>query len=262
MLRHDALPDSFQDGELRRATQHRNATGCALSRADRSREGAPHAHGVLLAFRDHRLRVLVADDRTRGSIRLLADEDAVDGSGLLQTRCRVDDVAGDDPFSLRRTRGERHESLSGVDCDADLQFELRLGSIQLFNGRAHREGGSDCTFRIVAVDHGRSENRHHGVAYELLDRAAKGLDLAPDASEVWREDRPHVFRIEPFCAGGEADQIREQDGDDLALLGEALRLIGKRLRAGKAELRDRRVLLPTVRTDHHRQSVRTKAERV
>ena len=35
--------------------------------------------------------------------------------------------------------------------------------------------------RIVLVRHGRAEDRHHGVADELLDRAAEPLDLAGDA---------------------------------------------------------------------------------
>ena len=46
------------------------------------------------------------------------------GAASCKTRRGVDDVARNDAFSLRSARTERHESLAGVDGDADLQLEL------------------------------------------------------------------------------------------------------------------------------------------
>ena len=144
---------------------------------------------------------------------------------------------------MRGARSERHESLAGVDRDADLQLELGIAPIQLVDGDTHREGGSNGALRIVAVSDRRTEHRHHRVADELLDDAAEALDLRAHPREVGRQDRPDVLRVEALGAGREADEIREEDGDDLPLLEQALRLVGQRFRAGKAELRNRRVLL-------------------
>ena len=43
---------------------------------------------------------------------------------------------------------------------------------------------------------GRAEERHHGVADELLHRAAEALELRAQALVVGREDRPHVLGVE------------------------------------------------------------------
>ena len=151
---------------------------------------------------------------------------------------------------MRSTRGDRHQSLAGVDGDTDLQLELRIVAVQLIDGSAHRKAGSDRALRIVAVSHGRAEHGHHGIADELLDDAAERLDLGANPGEVRRQDRPDVLRVEALCPRSETDEIGEENRDDLAFLGEAMRLVGKRLRASQAELRDRRVLLAAAGTDY------------
>ena len=90
----------------------------------------------------------------------------------------------------------------------------------------------------------------------------KALDLRAHPREVGRQDRADVLRVEALGAGREADEIREEDGDDLPLLEQAVRLVGQRFRAGKAELRNRRVLLAALRANCHRPSVRVDAEAV
>ena len=101
----------------------------------------------------------------------------------------------------------------------------------------------------------RAEDRHHGVADELLDRAAEALDLAGDALVVRAERGANVFRVGPVGAGREAHEVDEEHGDDLALL--AARRCLERGAAGEAEARALRVLLAAVRADDHRASVRT-----
>ena len=71
---------------------------------------------------------------------------------------------------------------------------------------------------IVLVRHRRPEDRHHGVADELLDGAPEALDLARDARVVRAERGAHVLGVGAVGAGGEADEVDEEHGDDLALL--------------------------------------------
>ena len=65
---------------------------------------------------------------------------------------------------------------------------------------ADRERGADGALRVVLVRDGRAEDRHHGVADELLDRAAEALELRAHARVVGLEEpraRPRVDRAPP-----------------------------------------------------------------
>jgi hypothetical protein len=53
------------------------------------------------------------------------------------------------------------------------------------------------------------------------DRAAESLDLRAYAFEVRALKRPHVLRIELFRLRGEADQVAEEDRDQLPLLARS-----------------------------------------
>jgi hypothetical protein len=56
----------------------------------------------------------------------------------------------------------------------------------------------------------RAEERHHGVADELLHRPAEALELRAQAFPVRSEHRAHVFRIELLGTGGEPDEIGKE----------------------------------------------------
>ena len=155
---------------------------------------------------------------------------------------------------MRRARGQRHERLAGVDGDPHLQVEVRIGLVELMDGLADRDRRAHRPLGIVAVGDRGSEHGHDRVSDELLDRAAERLDLVPHSSEVRRKDRAHVFGIEPLRAGGEPDEVGEEHGDDLPLLGQSA-LGRQRSPAFRAELRERRVLLAAIGTRNHRQSV-------
>ena len=82
---------------------------------------------------------------------------------------------------------------------------------------ADRERRADRALGIVLVRRRRAEERHHRVADELLDRAAVPLELGADALVVGAEDRLDVLRVERLRARREADEVAEDDRDDLAL---------------------------------------------
>ena len=67
------------------------------------------------------------------------------------------------------------------------QIEACGGAVEKFIGDA---------VMGVSGERRARQNPHHGIADELLDGSAAGLDLGPDPLEVRRLDRPNVFRIE------------------------------------------------------------------
>jgi len=115
--------------------------------------------------------------------------------------------------SAVRLRVERRERFAGVDGDPQLEsVGLVPGPVADCQRRPHRP------FWVVFVRYGRSEHGHHRVADELLDRPAEVLELLPNACVVRAEQADDVFGIHLLGARGEADQVGEEDGDDLALL--------------------------------------------
>ncbi len=62
-----------------------------------------------------------------------------------------------------------------------------------------------------------AEESHHRVSDELLDGAAAPLELRADAVVVRREERLDVLGIHRLCLCREADEVAEDDRDDLAL---------------------------------------------
>ena len=90
--------------------------------------------------------------------------------------------------------------------------------------------------RVLLLGPVKAEHGHHGVADELLDDAAVGLDVLVPANEVGVDDGADVLGIELLGQHREVDEIGEQDGDELALLGhrpsdELLALGAQRCRA-------------------------------
>ena len=93
---------------------------------------------------------------------------------LLEPRGDVDGVAGRQ--ALLGTDDDR----AGVDADTRLEFELHQ-SVPHLRGRAH------CSQRVVLVRSRHTEDRHHGVADELLHRPTVPLDDRLHPLEVARE---------------------------------------------------------------------------
>ena len=81
-----------------------------------------------------------------------------------------------------------------------------------------RKRRPDRSLRVVLVHDGRAEDRHHRVADELLDRPAVTLDLPLGRGMEGPQGGTHVLRVSRIGAGGEADEVADENGDDLALL--------------------------------------------
>jgi len=72
---------------------------------------------------------------------------------------------------------------------------------------------------IIAVGDRRAEDGDHGVADELLHGAFELLDLGFDPVEVHAEGVADVLGIGTVGSRSRADEVDEQDRDQLALLG-------------------------------------------
>ena len=174
-------------------------------------------------------------ERVHGrEIRRPADEDAVGRRGRLDPRGGVEHVAGSRPLALARPRPEHHERLAGVDAGPDVEVEPLVLLVQLGDSLPDRERRADGALGIVLVGLRRAEQREDGVAAELLEGAAVGLELAADACVVRSHERLHVLGVEILGASGRADEVDEDRGDDLSLLARR-RCGGKRTPAEAAK---------------------------
>ena len=73
--------------------------------------------------------------------------------------------------------------------------------------------------RVVLMRRWRPEGGHHRIPDELLDRPPGPADLRRHRVVEPVEQRPDPLRILPARKLGRPDQIREQDGRQLPLLG-------------------------------------------
>ena len=156
----------------------RSFCSTSLPKRDRAPTASQTLTGSALPFASTGRRVAVVDRLPRRAVRPLADEDPVDRRRALQPRRRVDDVAGHHRVALAGLRAERDERLAGVDGGADLQ--LLADRVADRERRPHRALG------VVLVRDRRAEDGHHGVADELLDRAAVPLELGAELCVVRR----------------------------------------------------------------------------
>ena len=156
----------------------------------------------------------------------------------------VDEVAGDHPLALG---ADRHRRLAGEDAGAG----AKLGHADLVAERAHGrdqvERGAHGALGVVLGRGRRTPDGHHRVADELLDRPAVELDQPPAGVEVAREELARVLAVTLLGERREADQIGEQDRDELALGGGCSAcdrcgsVVGQRRAALAAELHSGRV---------------------
>ena len=251
MVRNDASEDAVEDGDLVDAPEKRRGGRPALAGLRARADGEPGADRVRLPLRNDRLCLAEVDEVSRRTVSLLADENRVRRRSGLKARRGIDDVARDHRLPQLRPRPERDDRLACVNGQAHLQIQLRIGRVELSDGAARSEGRAHRTLRIVAVRDRRTEDRHDGVADELLDRPAEGLDLRAQPRVIAVQDPAHVLGIELLGACGETHQIGEEDSHDLPLLARTDRLAGKRACASVAEAGALGILVPTARTDGH-----------
>jgi hypothetical protein len=113
---------------------------------------------------------------------------------------------------------EGRDRLAAIDADARLQLERLLG-VERSDGVANGESRPDRALGVVVMHAGHAEDRHDGIADVLLDRAAMKFDDLAGAVEVTAQDRPDNFRIVAGAKRSRADDVGEQDADELAFFG-------------------------------------------
>ena len=169
--------------------------------------------------------------------------DLAAGCRLLEARGDVDRISGDErlPFAA-------DDDLARVDADPRLETVLR-------DRRLHLRRGANRTKRVVLVRDRDAEDGHDRVADELLHRAAVALEDDAQILEVAAHARPQRLGVGRLAERGRADEVAEEDRDDLALLARRLRR-GERRPARAAEPRVVGVLAPTARACRHARSLR------
>jgi hypothetical protein len=183
-------------------------------------EHAEGLHRLALALQLERLGRLRADLIADQPLRGRADQDLVRVGGLLQPRGDVYRVPGDQ----RLARAGDH--LAGVHADADLQSEHA-------DGLPHLDRGAYRPERVILVDLRQAEDRHRGVAHELLDGSPVALEDRAELAVVTRHELTKHLGIGPLAECRRADEIAEHDGDGLA--DARRRLHVERCAAGGAE---------------------------
>ena len=174
-------------------------------------------------------------------------------SCLLQPCGGVDHVARNEALALRRPRVKSHDRLARVDGRPHREPQPGIGLVQLVDRLEDAKAGADSPLGIVLVRDRSAEGGHHRVAHELLDDAAEALDLLLQTPVIGTETRTNVLRVGAVRTCRKADQVDEEDRDDLAfLLGRSSR--GEQPAAPQAEPRPLRVLLPALGTRLHEQA--------
>jgi len=201
-----------EQAELTVATDQRR-TGLLLhvdSEAGPGLNRFPDGDRPRFPLRLNRLGVGVLDPLLGGPKRLLADEDPVDGRRRLQTRRRVHYVARRHGLPSLGPRAHRDKGLTSVDADPHLD-SLVTGPV------VDRECSPDCALRIILMRNRSAEDRHHCVADELLHSPAEPLQLSAHMPLIALKLGRHVLRIHLLGTRGGADEIGEEDGDNLPL---------------------------------------------
>ena len=167
---------------------------------------------------------LEGDGALGGAAGGFADQDDTRRRDRLEARRGVDQVARDHGLAATE-RGGVDRSFAGQDAGAERKRIISRLVTQVSNGVDEIERGADGPLRVILLGDRRPPDGHHRVPDELLDGPAIPFDdLARDV-EVPVEELAHPFRVLAVAAGGEADQVREQDRDQ-ASLGEG-RLSGR-----------------------------------
>ena len=172
----------------------------------------PHSDGARLALGIDGLLATKLDRAFRRVERRFIDEDAARRRGDLHARRGVHDISGNHSLARVGPCVERDERLAR--CDADSYLELPVLGQQVTD-RQRRPNGP---LRIVLMRDRRAEHGHDRIPDELLDRAAEALQLRAHATVIRPQERADVFRIHPLGTRGEADEVAEEAGDELALL--------------------------------------------
>ena len=145
----------------------------------------------------------------------VADEDlASRGRGLEPLR-DDDGVAGCERVTLTRVPGEDLARVdAGADADPDPERRLEL-VVQARELAAELDGCAHRAQRVVLVHDRDPEDGEHGVADELLDRAAVALQHRLRRLVIARPDAPERLRVELLAERRRVRDVAEDERDRL-----------------------------------------------
>jgi len=150
------------------------------------------------------------------------------GGAAVCRRAATFTASGEKATPRERIDVETHEGLARVDAAASLE-RCAVGAGETLESFDEAQGGPDGALGVVLVHMGHAEDADDGVADELLDDAAVGLDDRAAAVRVLAQQTVDVLRVDAFGHGRVADEVTRERGDGLALLGR-----GKRRRQPRA----------------------------
>ena len=179
-------------------------------------------HSSGLSLRLDRPCCIEFEGASRHGDRAGADEDLSRRRTLLQPGTDVDGVACDEGTALARPADD---DVAGVDADAHREPVAE----DVAQPSLHTERGMQGPLGVVLERRRRTEDRHHGVAGELLDGAAGSLDLVGHRLVEAVEQCARSFSVLRGTQLRRAGDVGEQNRHQLALA--LLRLCLHRRRA-------------------------------
>ena len=170
---------------------------------------------------------------------------------LLEARRHVDRIADDVVV------GGADDDLARVDGDAetDVPTAAFCSRASCAEGLLHGDGGAHGAHGVVLGHAWQPERGHDAVAEQLDDRTAVGFDDRMQRPVVAVHQAAHGLRVEAFVQRRRADEVGEDDRDDLARLDAVGSSIGSvaavRARLGVGDERPAaRATEPVVRWIH------------
>jgi hypothetical protein len=125
------------------------------------------------------------------------------------------------------------QGLARVDADPHVQLRDGAGLVARLDGVADAQSGSDGPLRVVLMRRRSAEHGDGRVADVLLDRRPEARERIHDQRLECDERVAHILDVSSLGRRRGVDEVREEDADELSLLGDRRR--GKRCTARDAE---------------------------
>ena len=243
-----------QDGELSPATDEGAQAATDPSSGPQLSQPV-RRHRLGLPLQPQRLDGIGLDrvaDQPEGQ---LTEEDLHRRGGLLESRRRVDGVAGHHALAGAQVAGDHLARVhAGAVLEAHAPRALEL-VVELLERELHAPRGANRPERVVLMRARKPEHRHDRVADELLDRAPVLHEHTPHLLEVPVDDLVERLGVEPLAEHRRPLQVGEDDRHGLPHLGGGDR--GReRSAAEPAQPESVRVLLAAGGAGRHATSVR------
>ncbi len=175
----------------------------------------------------HRRQLLVLDVVPARDIRLLADEHSRCRRGRLKARGGVHRVSHDCQLATSLGANGSEDHLAGVYADAQGETAEVLAVVD--RAALYLQPRPDCSSGIVLVRDRCPEDRHQGIADDLVDAASEVLNHFPHQLHAAVDHRADLLWVGTLRQLREARQIGEQHGRPTALELDRSHLSGRRL---------------------------------